>query len=99
MSLRGCLQALGENVILIRSLLEGVGVCARALGQAFATRGTPLRLVLLPLLERLGDPCPSVVATADDAISSVCLHCGYTGTIHRFLVPHLVRNCLTSFAC
>jgi hypothetical protein len=77
--MKWCLQVLGENVILIRSLLDAVGCCARVLGPAFATSGTPLRLVLLPLLERLGDPCPSVTATADDAISSICLHCNYQG--------------------
>lgn len=33
--------------------------------------------VLLVLLERLADPCPSVATSAAAALGSVCLHCGY----------------------
>ena len=87
----GCLQALGENVILIRSLLDAVGCCARVLGPPFASEGTPLRVILLPLLERLGDPCPSVATTADDAITSICLHCNYPGKSH--LSQHIISRC------
>jgi hypothetical protein len=59
---------------------------ARAAGPAFAGRGAgggaggrrrgssggrALRLVLLPLLERLGEPCAPVAAAADVALRSV----------------------------
>ncbi|DBA77508.1 hypothetical protein WJX77_009976 [Trebouxia sp. C0004] len=70
-------QALGENAVLIRALLEAVGTFARVLGPRFASNGLILRKVLLLLLERLADPCPSVAASAGAALGSLCLHCGY----------------------
>ena len=70
-------QVLGENAVLIRAMLEAVGVFARVLGPPFASSGVILRKVLLLLLERLGDPSPSVAASAAAALGSVCLHCGY----------------------
>ena len=71
------MQALGENAILIRAMLEAVGVFARVLGRRFASSGVILRKVLLVLLERLADPCPSVATSAGAALGAVCLHCGY----------------------
>ena len=68
---------LGENAVLIRALLEAVGTFARVLGPRFASNGLILRKVLLLLLERLADPCPSVAASAGAALGSLCLHCGY----------------------
>ena len=59
-------------------MLEAVGVFARALGPRFASTGVILRKVLLVVLERLADPCPSVGASAAAALGSICLHCGYT---------------------
>ncbi|KAK9820989.1 hypothetical protein WJX81_002818 [Elliptochloris bilobata] len=73
------LQELGQNALLARVLLEAVGAMARAAGPRFASSGRLLRPMLLPLLERLADPCPSVAASAAAAISSVCSHCGYAG--------------------
>ncbi|KAL0049229.1 hypothetical protein WJX82_009193 [Trebouxia sp. C0006] len=70
-------QALGENAVLIRALLEAVGTFARLLGPRFASNGLILRKVLLLLLERLADPCPSVAASAGAALGSLCLHCNY----------------------
>ncbi|DBA68248.1 TPA: hypothetical protein ACH3X2_013864 [Trebouxia sp. C0005] len=70
-------QALGENAVLIRALLEAVGTFARVLGPRFASNGLILRKVLLLLLERLADPCPSVAASAGAALGSLCLHCCY----------------------
>ena len=62
---------------MIRALLEAIGTCARVLGPHFASNGLILRKVLLLLLERLADPCPSVSTSAGAALGSVCLHCGY----------------------
>ena len=59
-------------------MLEAVGVFARVLGQRFASSGVILRKVLLVLLERLADPCPSVATSAAAALGAVCLHCGYS---------------------
>lgn len=72
-------QALAENAVLARSLVEGVGAMARALGPRFAARGRLMYTVLIPLFERLADPCPSVAAAAHAAVDSLCLHCGYRG--------------------
>lgn len=72
-------QALAENAVLARALLEGVGVCARALGRRFAAGGRVMYTVLIPLMERLADPSPSVAAAAAAAVGSICLHCGYGG--------------------
>lgn len=72
-----CWQEMGENGMLIRSSLHAVGVFARALGPEFS--GALLRAVLLPLLERLGDSSASVSEAAEEALASVCLHCGYEG--------------------
>ncbi|KAL3144083.1 hypothetical protein ABBQ32_003877 [Trebouxia sp. C0010 RCD-2024] len=70
-------QVLGENAVLIRAMLEAVGVFARVLGPRFVSSGVILRKVLLLLLERLGDPCPSVASSAAAALGVLCLHCGY----------------------
>lgn len=48
------LQVLGENAMLVRVVLESFGAVATALGPALAQRGTLVRLVLLPTLERIG---------------------------------------------
>ncbi len=72
-------QALAENAVLARTLVEGVGALARALGPRFAARGALMYTVLIPLFERLADPCPSVAAAAHTAVDSLCLHCGYSG--------------------
>ena len=70
-------QVLGENAVLIRAVLEAVGTFARMLGSRMASNGLILRKVLLLLLERLADPCPSVAASAGAALGALCLHCGY----------------------
>ena len=75
--LHALMQALGENAVLIRAVLEAVGTFARMLGPRFASNGLILRKVLLLLLERLADPCPSVAASAGAALGALCLHCGY----------------------
>lgn len=71
------LQVLGENAVLMRAVLEAVGVFAGVLGPRFASSGVILRKVLLVMLERLADPCPSVGASAAAALGAVCLHCEY----------------------
>ncbi len=64
-------QALGENVLVLRAALEAVGGVARAVGPRFAASGRLLRTVLVPLLERLSDPATPVAASAAAALSSV----------------------------
>ena len=68
---------LGENPLLARVLLEGVGAFPRALGRRYRDSGRLMYTILIPVLERLADPCPSVSAAAAAAISSLCVHCGY----------------------
>ena len=72
-------QVLAENAVLARTLLEGVGVLARALGPRFAARGRLMYTGLIPLLERLADPCASVAGAAGAALGALCAHCGYFG--------------------
>ena len=73
------LQVLGENALLARVLLEGVvGVFARALGARCRADGRLMYTVLIPVLERMADPCPSVSAAAAAAIGSLCAHGGYS---------------------
>ncbi|KAK9915923.1 hypothetical protein WJX75_006066 [Coccomyxa subellipsoidea] len=72
-------QVLAENALLARALLEGVGAFGRALGRRYAAGGRLMFTVLIPALERLADPCPSVASAASAAVASICLHCGYTG--------------------
>lgn len=73
-----CGQVLGENALLARVLLEGVGSFARALGMRYRRNGRLMYTVLIPVLERLADPCPSVSAAAGAAMGSLCLHSGYS---------------------
>ena len=84
------LQVLGENALLARVLLEGVGVFARALGARCRADGRLMYTVLIPVLERMADPCPSVSAAAAAAIGSLCVHCGYSTfdeLVVRLLLP------------
>ena len=73
------MQVLGTNLMLIRSMLDAVGTFAHALGPEYASSGVLLRLVLVPLLERLGDPSPAVAAAAEEVLMVVCSSCKYTG--------------------
>ena len=82
------LQVLGENALLARVLLEGVGVFARALGARCRADGRLMYTVLIPVLERMADPCPSVSAAAAAAIASLCMHGGFS-TFDE-LVRHLL---------
>ena len=71
-----CLWQVGVNAMLVRICLEAVGTLARALRGGLTSNGRLLRAVLLPVLERLTDPCASVAASAAAAISSLCFHGG-----------------------
>lgn len=73
------LQEIGVNYILICSLLDAIGTCARALGTEYGTSGPLLRTTLVPLLERLGDPLPAVATAAEEVLQAVCASCGYSG--------------------
>jgi len=70
-------QILGENALMLRTLCDAAGALARALGVRF--RGRPLRTALLPLLERLGDPCALVADAAAGALGWVCIACAHGG--------------------
>jgi hypothetical protein len=67
-------QQLGEHALALRVLLEAVGSLAVVMGPRFAANGRVLRPLLMPLLERLGDPCSFVAAAAGGAAAAVCLH-------------------------
>lgn len=71
------MQVLGTNLMLIRGLLDAVGTFAHALGTEYASSGILLRAVLVPLLERLGDPSPAVAVAAEEVLMVVCDSCGY----------------------
>ena len=65
--------------MLTRSLLDAVGTFACAIGTEYASSGILLRAVLVPLLERLGDPSPAVATAAEEVLVAVCDSCNYTG--------------------
>jgi len=74
-----CHQVLGANALLLRCLIDGVGTVARCAGPAFSTGSSKLlRTALLPLLDRLADPCPLVATAASGALQSICRHAGYS---------------------
>lgn len=96
---RDPLQDLARNALLSRSLLEAVGSLSRCLGRRMSESGRPLRLVLLPLLERLADTCSPVRAAAEAALAALCAHCGYpqglgqlVGTNADYVVDALCRQ-------
>ena len=64
-------QNLGSNAVLLRAVLENVGVHAHVLGCSFTTTGYLLQTILLPVLERLGDPIMFVSAAAESALQVV----------------------------
>lgn len=82
-------QALGANALLLHILIDSVGAAARCAGPAFS-RGSSklLRASLLPLLERLADPCPLVASAAAGALASVCRHTGYPGGLHELVAAN-----------
>lgn len=88
---------LGENALLARALAEAVGGIARALGPAMARR--LLRTVLLPLLERLAEPCGLVAGAAGDALDSVCAHCGCVGVCTTLAHTHTRTHRAMHAAC
>jgi hypothetical protein len=71
------LQVLGANALLLRCLIDCTGTIARCAGPRFSSNTKLLRGALLPLFERLADPCPLVAAAAGTALASICRHCGY----------------------
>lgn len=73
------LQVLGANALLLRCLIDCVGTSARCAGPAFSSNSssTLLRSCLLPLLERMADPCPLVSTAAAGSLDSICRHTGY----------------------
>jgi len=70
----------GSNALLQRAILDCIGTSARALGLQFTSNGRLLRSVLLPVIQKSGDPCRIVTAAADTALQAVCTFCGYAKT-------------------
>ena len=68
---RGC------NALLQRACLDCVGSAARALGPKFSTHGRLMRSVLLPTLEKIGDPCQLVSSAAESATQALCFYGKY----------------------
>jgi hypothetical protein len=69
----------GEGVLLLRVLAEGMGVLARCVGRRFASDGRLLRCALLPMLELLGaaGAAPAAATAARDALcGTVSAACG-----------------------
>jgi TELO2-interacting protein 1 len=70
----------GSNAALHRAILDCIGTSARALGLQFTNNGRLLRSILLPVIQKMGDPCPIVAASADTTIQAICTFCGYSQT-------------------
>ncbi|GBG85182.1 hypothetical protein CBR_g39747 [Chara braunii] len=68
---------LHDNAILQTVLLEGLAVFARALGRRFVSEGGLLACTLQQVLDKLGDPHPSVSEAAKLTLDSICVFCGY----------------------
>lgn len=74
-------QDLGSNALMLRSLAEASGAAGRVLGTRLGGTGRTLRGVLIPLLERLADPCALVAGAAGNALTCISHHCGYGGSV------------------
>lgn len=79
------IRKLGYNILLLRSALECIGSCASAMGNEFSKHGQLVRLVLLPLLEKLADPAPLVVSSCEASLQCICTHCGYDGSLTKLI--------------
>lgn len=67
----------GCNALLQRVSLDCIGTAARALGLKFSATGRLMRAIILPTLEKLGDPCQLVSSAAESALQAVCAYAGY----------------------
>ena len=67
----------GSNALLQRAILDCIGTSARALGSLFTTNGRLVRSILLPVVQKMGDPCRIVASSADTTIQAICTFCGY----------------------
>lgn len=79
------MKHLGSNVLLQRAALECIGTAARVVGITLFTNGKFMRLVLLPLFEKLADASPLVASSADAALTSICVHCGCNGSMNTLI--------------
>ncbi|KAG7670538.1 hypothetical protein Ndes2526B_g00298 [Nannochloris sp. 'desiccata'] len=70
----------GSNALLQRAILDCIGTSSRALGLQFTSNGRLIRSILLPVIQKLGDPCRIVAASADTTIQAMCTFCGYAQT-------------------
>ncbi len=68
----------GSNALLQCAILDCIGTSARALNLQFTSNGRLLRFILLPIMEKMGDPCPIVASAADSTIQAICTFCGYS---------------------
>jgi len=67
-----------DNCIMLRPLLEGVGIFAGCLGPYFADHDARLLpAAICPLVERVADASGLVADSAMISILAVCRHCGY----------------------
>lgn len=71
-------QRLGCNALLLRAALECCGAAARALGPRFAQNGRLLRVVLLPLLDKLGELEGSMLVAAHAGLTATILECTHS---------------------
>jgi hypothetical protein len=74
--------------MLLRGLCDCLGSCARSKSSGLPSHGPLLRTMLLPLLDRLSDPCPLVSDAATTALISICRHGGYPGGIAQLLAEN-----------
>ena len=70
----------GSNALLQRAILDCIGTSACALGVQFTSNGRLVRSILLPVVQKSGDPCRTVAASADTAIQAICTFCGYSNS-------------------
>lgn len=78
--------ALACNALMLRVLLEGVGVAGRVMKDRFTSSGRHVLTVLMPTLQRLADPCPLVAAAADVALTAICVYGGLSSLHHLVAV-------------
>jgi len=72
------LREAANNCVMLRPLLEGVGIFAGCLGPCFANVDARLLPVAIcPLVERVADTSAFVADSAMVSILAVCKHCGY----------------------
>lgn len=83
------------NAVLQRTMLHCIGTCARAVGPRCARNGRILRAILIPLFEKVADPCPLVSVPALTALHCIVYYCGYSNTEHGNNLEQGMRRLVT----